>query len=202
MPMSSMRKPTIKHRYPKKSKIRISISRLICHSLPALNFRKKAADRSASPALISSPEKIPDKTSLHSAHCDTLGGNSLAKRKQRIHELPRRPRSDTLLSELRLTTGAEYKCPGPKTSRFLFFSVSLSSTPPGAVGASQRECRGRFANESENLMNHPADFISSEIRFSKKDAASLIATNCVSPVLRDLISILFSLRPLGPMTAL
>ena len=92
--MSSMRKPTIRHKYPKKSNIRISISRLICHLLPVLGLRTKTEFPSIAFAVISSPVKIPDKKSPRSVHYDTSGGNPLAKRKQRTRELPGRPRSN------------------------------------------------------------------------------------------------------------
>ncbi len=59
--MSSMRKPTIKHKYPKKRKIRISISRLIYHLLPVLGLRTKTTFLSIPLAVILSPVKIPDK---------------------------------------------------------------------------------------------------------------------------------------------
>ena len=129
MPISSKRRPTIKHKYPKKSKIRISISRLICHLLPVLGLRTKVAFPSIAFAVISSPVKIPDKKSPRSVHYDTSGGNPRAKRKQRTRELPGRPRSNISFQNSGLTTGAEYKCLEPKTSSFLFFRLSLAKTP-------------------------------------------------------------------------
>ena len=129
MPISSKRKPAIKHKYPKKSKIRISISRLICHLLPVLGLRTKTVFPSIAFAVISSPVKIPDKKSPRSVHYDTSGGNPLARRKQRTHELPGRPRSNISFQNSGLTTGAEYKCLEPKTSSFLFFWLPLAMTP-------------------------------------------------------------------------
>ena len=127
--MSSMRKPTIKHKYPKKSNIRISISRLICHLLPVLGLRTKTAFPSISFAVTSNPVKIPDKKSPRSVHCDTSGGNPLAKRKQRTHELPGRPRLNISFQNSASLSGAKYKCLEPKTSSFLFFSAFPSHEP-------------------------------------------------------------------------
>ena len=90
--MSSIRKPTIKHKYPNKSKTRISISRLICHLLLVLDLQPKTVFPSIAFSVISSPVKIPGKKSLRSVHYDTSGGNPLAKRKQHTRELPGKPR--------------------------------------------------------------------------------------------------------------
>ena len=126
--MSSMRKPTIRHKYPKKSKTRISISRLICHLLPVPGLRAKAAYPLIRFVVSSNPEKTPDKKSPRSVHCDTSGGNLLAKRILHTRELPGRPRSNISFQNSGLATGAEYKCPSPKTSSFLFFGFLLSET--------------------------------------------------------------------------
>ena len=126
--MSSMRKPTIRHKYPKKSKIRISISRLICHLLPVPGPRAKAVFPSIRFVVSSNPEKIPDKKSPRSVHCGTSGDNPLAKRIRHTRELPGRPRSNIPFQNSGLATGAEYKCLEPKTSSFLFFGFSFPET--------------------------------------------------------------------------
>lgn len=150
--MSSMRKPTIKHKYPKKSNIRISISRLICRLLPVLGLRTKTVFPSIAFAVISSPVKIPDKKSPRSVHYDTSGGNPLATRKQRTRGLPGRPRSNISFQNSGLTTGAEYKCLEPKTSSFLFFRLPLPINP-GAEQHFMEKSVNRFKTKRENLVN-------------------------------------------------
>ena len=150
MPISSKRRPTIKHRYPKKSKIRISISRLICHLLPVLGLRTKTVFPSIAFAVISSPVKIPDKKSPRSVHYGTSGGNPLAKRKQRTRELPGRPRSNISFQNSGLTTGAEYKCLEPKTSSFLFFRLSLPMNPRAEQHFTEKSINC-FKTKPENL---------------------------------------------------
>ena len=145
--MSSMRKPTIKHKYPKKSNIRISISRLICHLLPVLGLRTKTAFPSIAFAVTSSPVKIPDKKSPRSVHCDTSGGNPLAKRKQRTHELPGRPRLTISFQNSASLSGAKYKCLEPKTSSFLFFSAFPSHEPQSRT-ALHRKSKNSFKTKT------------------------------------------------------
>lgn len=150
--MSSMRKPTIKHRYPKKSKIRISISRLICRLLPVLGLRMKTEFPSIAFAVISSPVKIPDKKSPRSVHCDTSGGNPLAKHKQRTRGLPGRPRSNISFQNSASLQEQNINAWNRKRQVFYFFRFSLpvnSKTEQHFMGKSIN----RFKTKPENLAN-------------------------------------------------
>ena len=195
-----MRKPTIKHRYPKKSKIRISISRLICHLLPVPGLRAKAAFLSIRFVVSSNPEKIPDKKSLRSVRCDTSGGNPLAKRKLHTRELPGRPRLNISFQNYASLQVQNINAPARK--RQVFYFLPLPRPKPWTRPTFDKEIQNLFEGESKNLINYPTESISSEIRFLRKDAASLIATNCVSPVFLDFNSIFPSLSPFGPTTTL
>lgn len=150
--MSSMRKPAIKHKYPKKSNIRISISRLICRLLPVLGLRTKTVYPSIAFAVISSPVKIPDKKSPRSVHYDTSGGNPLAKRKQHTRELPGRPRSN--ISFLNSASLQEQNINAWNRKRQVFYFFR----PPLPVNSkAERHYMGksinRFKTKPENLAN-------------------------------------------------
>jgi len=198
--MSSMRKPTIRHKYPKKSKIRISISRLICHLLLVPGLRAKAAFPSIRFVVSSNPEKTPDKKSPRSVHCDTSGGNPLAMRILHTREPPGRPRSNISFRYYASLQVQNINAQAQKRQVFYFlvFPCPKLQTRPTL----DKKIQEPFEREPENPINHPAGSISPKTRFLRKDAASFIATSCVSPVLLDFNSIFRSLSPLGPTTTL
>ena len=150
--MSSMRKPAIKHKYPKKSKIRISISRLICRLLLVLGLRTKTVFPSIAFVVISSPVKIPDKKSPRSVHYDTSGGNPLAKRKQRTRGLPGRPRSNISFQNSASLQEQNINAWNRKRQVFYFFRLSLPVNP-GAERHFMEKSINRFKTKPENLVN-------------------------------------------------
>ena len=148
--MSSMRKPTIRHKYPKKSKTRISISRLICHLLPVPGLRAKAAFPSIRFVVSSNPEKIPDKKSPRSVHCGTSGGNPLAKRILHTREPPGRPRSNISFRNCTSLQEQNINAQARKRQVFYFwFSLARHFRPDQRL---IRKSRNLFERESENLL--------------------------------------------------